>query len=215
MRIGWLVPHLGCFGSVREVVELSNALVDRGHEVTIHHETGEPCTWLPCTARISTPDVALTAGYDLLLLVTEWRRAEYERLLAADARRRGVVMMGFTPSDDLAERLSGWPHSPANGPEVLADALHRPDVDVFADGPWQLDWIRESLGIEGATWIGGVNTRMFYPDRSQRDWLRIGASGRSARAQGLGCGGRCSEGAGRAAPVAASRDVLGPRIFAE
>lgn len=177
MRIGWMVPHLGCFGSIREVVELSNALIDRGHAVTIHHQEGTPCAWLPCQAAVGPTDAALAAGYDLLLLVTEWRRSDYERLLQADARVRGVVVMGFTPTDDFAQLLDGWPHTPSNGGAVLADALHREDVAVFADGPWQLEWIEQQTACQTATWLGGVNTTMFTPDPAKRGPISIGASG--------------------------------------
>jgi len=176
MRIGWIAPHLGCFGSIREIVELSNALVERGAEVTIHHPDGSPCAWLPCAAQIRPTSELPGAEYDLLLLVTEWLQDDYDNLLTANARIKGVVVMGFAPNDELAQMLTGWRVEEAGVP-VLIDALHRPDIAVFSDGPWQLKWLEEHLEIETATWLGGVNIDMFYSDAEQREGIVIGASG--------------------------------------
>lgn len=161
------------FGSIREVVELSNALVERGHSVTIHHRAGTPCAWLPCYADVMGLDGF--AEYDLLLLVTEWKWDDYQLLLDCKAKLRGVVMMGFTPSDDLEKTLQGWPYSPKNGEKVIAAALYNPDVIVFADGPWQLAWIHERFDSEIGVALGGVNTGMFCPKRA--DKIRLGSSG--------------------------------------
>jgi len=166
------------------VVELSNGLIARGHSVTIHHQAGTPCQWLHCDASVATLDDLAHRRYDALLLVTEWRQSEYAHLLAADAKIKGVCLMGFTPSEQLADMLRDWPHSPAKGVSVLADALGRPDIEVFADGPWQLDWIKRTLKRETAVAFGGVNTRMFRPDPGQRRGLVIGASGDPRKRKG-------------------------------
>ena len=132
MKFGFIVPHLGCFGSIREIIELGNALVEYGHEVTIHHPEGTPCVWLPCKASVT--DLSFIEGYDLLLMVTEWRMSDYELLMMSEAKMKGVILMGFAPSKDFVDALAGWPHSPKDGNKVLSMALHNPDLYLFADG---------------------------------------------------------------------------------
>jgi len=52
MRIATFLPHVGVFGGVRRYIELGNAWVDAGHEVTLYHPDGSPPGWLPCRARV-------------------------------------------------------------------------------------------------------------------------------------------------------------------
>jgi len=175
MRFGWIMPHLGCFGSVREVIEMSNALVYHGHDVTIHNQDGSPCKWLQYDGKIKHWDDLAQCEYDLLLLVTDWRQHEYELLLNASSKIKGVVLMGFTPSTNFANTLKDWPHAPENGEEVFSAALNNPEIEVFADGPWQLEWVKKHIGCDTAVAIGGINTRMFKPNRKPS--IMIGWSG--------------------------------------
>jgi len=187
VRFGWILPHLGCFGSIREVLELSNALVDAGHDVTVHTPDGEPCRWLPYNGQVATCEQVPQTDYDLMLMVSEWRRGDYDLLLASPSRMRGVVMMGFTPGCELAELLHDWSHTPSGGTKVLAAALQNPDLVVFADGAWQLDWLAQNVGTMQAKIgiaLGGVNSRMFRPSTEGNGDVAIGASGDSRGRKG-------------------------------
>lgn len=52
MRISSFLPHVGVFGGVRRHLELGNAWVAAGHDVTLFHPTGEPPAWLPYRGRV-------------------------------------------------------------------------------------------------------------------------------------------------------------------
>src|SRR5437762_10516603 len=58
MRIGLFLPHVGVFGGVRRYIELGNEWVSMGHDVTLHHPSGAPPTWL----RFSGRTTALSAA---------------------------------------------------------------------------------------------------------------------------------------------------------
>jgi glycosyltransferase involved in cell wall biosynthesis len=46
MRISAFLPHLGVFGGVRRYLELGNAWIAQGHEVTLFHPQGTAPEWL-------------------------------------------------------------------------------------------------------------------------------------------------------------------------
>ena len=52
MRIGFPINDLMRHGSVRRVVELSNRLIRRGHEVVIFNQRGDRCDWIQYHALI-------------------------------------------------------------------------------------------------------------------------------------------------------------------
>src|SRR5690242_18500598 len=52
MRIATFLPHVGVFGGVRRFLELGNAWVDAGHDVTLFHPPGRPPGWLPYRGRV-------------------------------------------------------------------------------------------------------------------------------------------------------------------
>ena len=51
MRIATFLPHVGVFGGVRRLLELGNAWVAMGHEVTLFHPDGTTPGWLPYAGR--------------------------------------------------------------------------------------------------------------------------------------------------------------------
>lgn len=56
MKISFVEPHLKIYGGIRRVIELSNRLTERGHNVTIFHSDGSPCEWMKCIAKIKNYD---------------------------------------------------------------------------------------------------------------------------------------------------------------
>ena len=62
MRLGFIEPHLRCFGGIRRMIEFANRLSARGHEVTFYlpDDAELRCDWMPCDARIAP----LTSGFD-------------------------------------------------------------------------------------------------------------------------------------------------------
>src|SRR2546423_14474416 len=61
MRLGFVEPHLACFGGIRRMVEFANRLVARGHDVTFYlpPDVELRCSWMPCDAAVKP----ITAGF--------------------------------------------------------------------------------------------------------------------------------------------------------
>lgn len=179
MRIGWVTPTTGCFGAVREMVEVSNALIARGHQVTIYSPGGEPCRWLENQARYgATRDVA-RARLDAVIGVVDWQPELYRIVRDSGAPFRAVCLMGFTPSAELAAMLRGERPIADAGTRVLREAIDDPEMHLLADAQWQLDWVRAEIGRPVGVAFGGVNTAMFRPREGPRREgpYRLGASG--------------------------------------
>jgi hypothetical protein len=52
MKIGFIEPGLHVCGGIRRIIEVSNRLVDRKHEVKLFTPQGRPCNWLPNQAPV-------------------------------------------------------------------------------------------------------------------------------------------------------------------
>ncbi len=161
MRVGWLIPGVGIFGSVREVVETSNVLARRGHAVTIYHPSGLPVPWLPCLAGTAPLEAARTAELDALILAGQPAPMYLDVLQASPARVKGCCMMGFEPSPNLRDLLQA-------GESLLAQVLHG-EYLILTDSAWQIAWLRDNLGIEAGPAIGGVNVAMFRHVKTKRN----------------------------------------------
>lgn len=179
VKVGWVTPTTGCFGAVREMVEVSNVLVERGHQVTIYSPDGEPCRWLECRAEYGTTGEVVEAGLDAVLGIVDWQPGLYRTVVESGAPMRAICLMGFTPSEQLATMLRGDAPIHDSSTRVLRKALDDPEVHILADSQWQLDWIREHLGRPVGVAFGGVNAAMFRPREGERREgpYRLGASG--------------------------------------
>jgi len=65
MRIATFLPHVGVFCGVRRFVELGNAWVAAGHDVTLYHPGGEPPAWLPYAGRTAPLASAASEASDV------------------------------------------------------------------------------------------------------------------------------------------------------
>lgn len=178
MHIGWITPTVGCFGAVREMVEVSNVLIARGHRVTIYHPDGGPVVWLPYQGETAPLKQARRAPVDAMIGIVDWQPELYRALRASRAAVQAVCLMGFDPTPELAAVLRGEQNTDNRALRVMRDAIQDPAVHVLADGAWQLDWVRRQVGTEVGVAFGGVNTEMFRPAPGRRPGpIRIGASG--------------------------------------
>lgn len=179
MKIGWVTPTVGCFGAVREMVEVSNVLVERGHEVTIYSPSGEVCTWLPCRTQYGALEDVAPAGLDVVIGIVDWQPDLYAAVRGSGAPVQAVCLMGFTPSEELAGVLLGDLEVSDCSLRVLQMAVQDHNVHILADGEWQLRWVHEVTGRPVGVPFGGINTAMFTPRPGPRREgpYRIGASG--------------------------------------
>jgi glycosyltransferase involved in cell wall biosynthesis len=168
MRVGWVVSTTGCFGAVRECVEVSNALVRLGHDVTVYSEGGEKITWLPYLGQVGAFADAATAHDDVCIMMSDWKRKHYDAFLAASPKLRCVCVMGFDPSETLADMLRGRDASALHDPAVMREALHLPGVLVLADSSWQVEWLTREVGVTCGPPIGGVSLAQFHPVAGRR-----------------------------------------------
>jgi len=53
MKISLFLPHVGVFGGVRRMIELGNAWMSQGHDVTLYHPQGRPPAWLPFHGEVA------------------------------------------------------------------------------------------------------------------------------------------------------------------
>jgi len=169
MKIGWIASTTGCFGAVREMLELSNALVRLGHQVTVYDALGAPIKWLPYLGSVGTFADAEQVEHDVLILLCEWRMNVIAPFLAATARLKAVTVMGFDPSLEMAEILRGEVLTVAPDLQIFRDMLHLPGAMVLCDGSWQCRWLRENVpGLLMGPPIGGVNLEQFYHVKQER-----------------------------------------------
>ena len=164
MRIGWAITTVGCFGSVREIVEMSNALVRRGHDVTIYHPTGEPVVWLPSLAHTATLERAKSDVLDILIIFPEWTDPLLLGVLGVcKATLKACVLAGPDPNTELVAQLSG--DKKPSGPDIrrLRDAMFGKGYWFLPDSEWQARWLRDEIGYAnvGPGW-GGVNLAQFH-----------------------------------------------------
>lgn len=165
MRVGWLIPTTGCFGAVREMVEVSNALIRRGHQVTIYSPAAQPIVWLPSLAQHGDLNAAREAEPDALLGILDWQPELYDVLLASTARLKGVCIMGVMPTPQAVAILRGETVEGADPALLmLRDAIGR-GMLLVPDSQYQCDWIERELGVPAGPPIGGINPRMFRPAR--------------------------------------------------
>lgn len=167
MKIGWIASVVGCFGAVREMVEVSNSLVRLGHEVIIFTETGEPIVWIPYLGKTGTFADAAQTPLDVLVLLCDWKRKWLNAFMACSPRLRAVTVMGFDPSPELASGLRG-DGAMVHDPAVMREALALPDVLVLCDSSWQSTWLWEVCGIRCGPNLGGVNLAQFKPTGYRR-----------------------------------------------
>ncbi len=167
MRVGWIVPVVGCFGAVREMVEVSNVLVRRGHDLTIFSPTADRIRWLPSLSEQAHIGSAAQARLDALLGILDWQPELYGILVAAQARVKAVCIMGIGLSAETARVLRGEQEPSDPALSMLRDAIVRGFM-LLPDSRYQCDWLVREAGVAAGPSIGGVNLRMFRPIKPPR-----------------------------------------------
>ncbi len=163
MRIGLFLPHVGVFGGVRRYLELGNEWVAMGHEVVLHHPTGEAPAWLPFSGVTRTLKPAATTASDIALCGDAATYAAF-RTHAARHHVYYCVLEG-DPGLRTARADSGVTLMANSG--ALLRALRRATSRKVLDG------------------AGGIRPSRFRPDPAKRaaSPLRILLNGRRSRAK--------------------------------
>lgn len=177
LTIGWIIPTVGTFGAVREMVEVSNVLIGLGHEVSIYHPDGLPCKWLKSSATCRRLDTVLARPLDVLIGIIDWQPELYEYLLNASAKVKAICLLGFGPTEQMARALRGQEPPADKAQKIIFDAMQRKFL-ILADSSWQVEWVRKNTGYQAGPAFGGINLRMFHPSgRATNKKIKIIYSG--------------------------------------
>lgn len=177
LKIGWIIPTIGTFGAVREMVEVSNTLIGLGHQVYIYHPDGSPCKWLKCLATCRKLAYLNDDPLDVLIGIVDWQPELYQYLLDAPAKLKAICLLGFEPNEQMARALRGDEPPADKAQKIIRDAMLRKFL-ILADSSWQIDWVRRNTAYMAGPAFGGVNLRMFHPsEREENKKLKIIYSG--------------------------------------
>jgi glycosyltransferase involved in cell wall biosynthesis len=160
MRIATFLPHVGVFGGVRRFIELGNAWIALGHEVTLFHPGGETPDWLPYAGRAARLEDAAAWRSDLAFCADPHTLPAFLAHPAATRVYYCVIERdpGVRPAVAAGARLA------ANS-GALRRALERATGRPVLDG------------------AGGIDPARFRPDPSRRATapLRVLLNGRRSR----------------------------------
>ncbi len=167
MRIAFLEPHLKIFGGIRRIIELSNRLVERGHDVTIYHSDGQPCEWMPGLARTRPMEEVLDSPAEVLIYnnpsrieLQLARRSKHPlKIFFVLGLYEHHLMTGFHPSLYL-------PHNTQT--RLTKRCILTADVRM-TNATWLHQWLRQHLGVDSHLLLGGVNRELFRPIEVERD----------------------------------------------
>ena len=161
MRIGLFLPHVGVFGGVRRYLELGNEWVAMGHDVTLHHPTGEPPAWLPFAGRTRPLAEAVHGESDLAI--------------AGDA--------GTWPAFRSHRAAHHLYYCVVEGDPGLTAAVADPSVVLMANSGPLREAVERRARRAVLDGIGGIRPERFRPDASQRAAapLRVLVNGRRSR----------------------------------
>ena len=149
------------------MIELSNRLTERGHDVTIFHPEGSPCGWMKCIARIRPCDAVLRERHDVVIY-NDPNPVDFRLARKASARLKVFYVLELYEipllrCSELKLRLL------RNGRMLyMKKSLVSPGLKL-TNATWLRRWLRENMYIESKLLIGGVNTEMFYPADVQKN----------------------------------------------
>ena len=181
LRLGFVEPHLLRFGGIRRMVEFSNRLVARGHDVTFYLPDDQvlSCGWMRCDAAVKPLFASTDDPLDVILFNHEpqWHLLD----LFAGARRRVFYALHYSR---LYGKEGSW------------ESLRAPVDLQLANRGWTADHIAAETGSRPKVQLGGVNRDVFHPrggpkrhqvlcmGDARRDWPREWKGTATIRAAG-------------------------------
>lgn len=182
MKLSFLIKNLGVRGSIRRVVELSNHMTMRGHEVTIYHSDGSPCSWLTCYAQ-TAPEAQFTDDeHNAAIFFGDMEH--WEMFQKARISIKCLYILGINERDpDLIPILTGDVLTDERTTTIRA-ALRASDVRILANCTMLVRFMRRQFGIRAYPVVGGINFDVFHPRGGERDPLMVLAGGAARRIEG-------------------------------
>lgn len=162
MRLSWIIPTVETFGSVREMIEVSNVLIDRGHHVSIFHPQGHKPRWLASKARFGGLSEIGSIPFDVMIGIVDWEPKLYDLVVKSNSKLKAICFMGFNPNDKkFPDILKGKRKPRGSADRIIRDAIEKKYL-LLGDGGWQGDWLRDNVGVEMGPAFGGINLDMFH-----------------------------------------------------
>lgn len=162
----------GIFGSVREAVEIGNALMRRGHSFTFYSDQGKDLGWLPNTLTWKVTEDAATDELDVLFWSDTPDDRYYAAFQASPAKVKSFCVMGFDPAQ--ADEVFGG----GRFGSIIQDNF------IIADGAWQLPYLRKYTDNLGPA-VGGVNLKQFGPREALMDLQAVWSGDMRERKGGI------------------------------
>jgi len=184
MKISFIEPHLKLYGGIRRIIELSNRLIKRGHDVTIFHSDGTSCEWMKCTATIKNYGEVLKEKHDVIIY-NDPNPIDYS--LAKEAKAKLKVFYVLELYDkELLKRINFKIVLPRNKRMLILRKSLRSSYLKLSNATWEKVWLKKNMDIDSTLLLGGVNTEMFRPVevRKKSDEVRILCSGDSRERKG-------------------------------
>jgi len=177
VKISFVEPHLKLYGGIRRIIELSNRLTVRGHDVTIFHSDGSPCQWMKCIAKIKSYEALLNEEHDVIIY-NDPNPVDYNLVKKAKSKLKVFYVLELYKK----ELLAGFNlkiYLPENKRMLfLKKSLCSPYL-LLSNATWEKEWLKKNMNIDSTLLLGGVNSEMFYPIEVEKnqDEIRILCSG--------------------------------------
>ena len=157
-HIGLMIDTLNIHGGVRRCVEMANALVARGHWVTLYSPAGEGCAWYPCVAENARWDKLKRHPLDALLMFG-FNREMHTLATNSLARVKSLYLVSLneTALDAVLEEREGSPTG------LWRRTIQDKDWLILTCASWIQAWVAERLRPDAQLLLGGVNHTLFHP----------------------------------------------------
>ena len=148
LRLGFIEPHLLRYGGIRRVLEFTNRLVARGHDVTFYLPDDQilDCHWMRCDAAIKPITYGFQDELDVIVFNEETQWHLVDRFV--NARRRIFYALHYARTYDKG---GAW------------ESIRTPVDLQLANSNWTADQIFAEIGHRPTVLLGGANRDMFQP----------------------------------------------------
>jgi len=167
MKISFVEPHLEISGGIRRIIELSNRLTERGHDVTIFHSDGNPCEWMKCIAKIKSYGEVLKEEHDVIIF-NDPNPIDYKLVKKANAKLKIFYVLRLY-KNNLLKGANPKIYFPWNIMTLIKKKSLQSSCLKLANSSWIYCWLKENMNIDSKLLIGGVNAEIFRPVKMDKN----------------------------------------------
>jgi len=176
MKVAFVEPHLGLFGGIRRILELSNRLTDRGVEVSLFHPAGTPCEWMDCRAEVRPSERLLSEPQDVVIY-NDPNPEDFALVRRAETRLRVFYVLELYETT-LLPGFHPTIYRPRHQRTLYMKRSLKAGYLLLTNATWLSTFLRERMGLDSTLLLGGVNREMFHPrERAANEGFRILCSG--------------------------------------